>query len=78
MDVDRRLLVLIMKIKIMIDLTKIELFFICQIKSSLSTSAFIFSTVSQILRTKFDEFWTQRCRNLKPIKSADFGNITCP
>ena len=51
-DVDGLLLVLIMK-KNSIYFAKNDLFFIFETKSSLSTSVFIFSTVSQILKTKF-------------------------
>ena len=39
-------------------------FCIFETKSSLSTSVFIFSTISQILKTKFHVVWTQTCRNL--------------
>ena len=35
----------------------------CQNQSRLSMSVFIFSTISQILKTKFYVFWTQTCRN---------------
>ena len=38
-------------------------FFIVETKCNLSTSVFIFSTIPQILRTKFYVFWTQTCRN---------------
>ena len=39
---------------------------------------FIFSTISRILKTKFFVFWTQKCRNLKSIKFANFLNIIYP
>ena len=42
---------------------KTELFFIFGTKSSLSTSVFIFSTISQILKTKFHVVWTQTRKN---------------
>ena len=71
-DVDGILLFLIMEKKISVYFAKIELFIISEIKSSLSTSVFIFSTISQILKTKFHVVWTQTCRNLKSIKLANF------
>ena len=41
-----------------------NLFFIIKTKNSPSTSAFIFSTIFQISKTKFScIFWTQKCRN---------------
>ena len=40
-----------------------EFFFIIKAKTSLSTSVFILSTISQCLKTKFYIFWTQTCRN---------------
>ena len=48
---------------ISISLAKVELFLIFQTKSCLSTSLFIFSTISQILKTKFYVF--PRGRSLK-------------
>ena len=70
MDVDRLLLILIMKTKFPIYFAKIELFSNFETKSSLSTSVFIFSAISQILKTTFYVFWTQTYRNLKSIKFA--------
>ena len=60
-DVDIILLILITKRKrkVLIDLVKLKLFFIFQTKSCLSTSVCIFSTIFQILKTKFHVFWTQ-------------------
>ena len=57
---------------------KIELFFIFETKSSLSTPIFIFSTIPQSLKTKFDVHWTQTCINPKLIKFANFLSIACP
>ena len=51
--------------------------FIIKTKSSLSTSVFILSTISQILKTKFYVFWKQTCRNLKSIEFASFLTIRC-
>ena len=53
-DVDRLLSVLIIRHKCPIHFAEIELFFIFETKSSLYTSVFIFSTISQILEKKFD------------------------
>ena len=64
MDVDDLLLVLIMKKKISVDFARIELFFIFQTKSCLSTSVFISSKISQISKTKFYVISTQTGRNL--------------
>ena len=64
--------------KFSIDFAKIEPFLIIQTKNSLSTSTFIFSTISQISKTKFYELWAQACRNLNSIKFANFLSITCP
>ena len=47
------------------------------IKSNLSTSIFIFSTISQILLTKFYVLLPQTYRNLKSIKFTNFLSITC-
>ena len=66
LDVD----ILLLKKKILIDFAKIEIFIIFQTKSSLSTSSFIFSTIYQILKTKY-EFWAYSCRNLKSIIFAN-------
>ena len=41
-------------------------------KISISTSVFIFSTISQILKRKVYVLWTQTCRNLKSITFANF------
>ena len=64
-------LALIMKKKILIYFAKIELFSILETRSSLSMPVFIFSTISQISKTKFHVIWTQTCRNLKSIKFAN-------
>ena len=40
-----------------------SIFFIIKTKYSLSTSVFIFSKISQILKRKFYIFWSQTCRN---------------
>ena len=50
-----------------INFAKLTFFFIFQTNSSLSTSVFIFSAISQILETKCYEFWALTCRNLKSI-----------
>ena len=47
------------------------IFFIFLTKSCLSTSGFIFSIISRILKSKFYVFLTQTCRNLKSIKFAN-------
>ena len=65
-DVDGLLSVLIMKTKISVYFAKIKLFFIFETRNGLSTSVFIFSTISQILKTKFHVAWTQTCRSLIP------------
>ena len=52
-DVDRLLLVLIMKTNSPIYFANIELSFNFETKRSVSTSAFIFSTVSQIFKREF-------------------------
>ena len=77
-DVDRLILVSITETKFSIYFTKIELFFIFETKSSLSTSFFILFTISRIFKSKCNVFWTQTCRNLKSIKFADFLSFTCP
>ena len=64
--------------KIPIYFAKIELFYKFETKTNLSTSVFIFSTISQILKIIFYVFWAQTCRNLKSIKFANFLRITCP
>ena len=78
MDVDRLLLVLMIKKIFPIYFAKIEPFFVFQTKNNLSTSLYIFSTILQILKIKFYVFWTQTRRKLKPIKLANFSSITCP
>ena len=65
MDVDRLLLVLITIKNFPIDFAEIGLFFTFQTKSSLFTPVHIFFTISQILKTKFNVFWTKSCRNLE-------------
>ena len=77
-DVDRLLLVLIIKTTFPIYFAKIELFFNFETQSSLSTFVLIFFNISEILETKFYALWTQTCRNLKSIKFANFLSITCP
>ena len=52
-DVDRLLLILIIKIKFTIYFAEIELFFNFETKSSLSTFVSIFSNISKICETKF-------------------------
>ena len=78
MDVDRLLLVLIMKTNFPIYFAKIELFLNFETKSSLSASVFIFSNILEIFEIKFYALWTQTCRNLKSIKFANFLSIICP
>ena len=75
MDIHRLLLVLIIKKKFRQILLKLNFFFIFQTKSSLSTSAFIFSTIFQILKTKFHLLRRQTWRNLKSIKFANLPSI---
>ena len=70
-DVDKPLLVLITKNNVPVHFAKIALYFIFGTKSSLSTSVFIFSTISQILKTKFYVVWTQTCKKLTLIKFAN-------
>ena len=53
MKVERLLLVLTMKTNFPIYFAKTEIFFNFETKISLSTSDFIFSTISQILNRKF-------------------------
>ena len=43
-----------------------------QIKSCLSTSAFVFFTIFQILERKFYVFWSQTCKNFKSMQFANF------
>ena len=50
-----------LKTNFSIHFVNIELFLIFEIKSCLSTSVFIFSTIFQILETTFYVFWTQTC-----------------
>ena len=77
-DVDGLLLVLIMKQIFRYIFLKFNLFFIFEAKSSLSISVLIFSTISQILKSKFYVLWTQTCKILKSIIFTDFRSITCP
>ena len=77
-DVNKLLLVLIMKTNFPIYFSKIELFFNFETKSRISTSVSIFSNISEILETKFYALWTQTRRNLKSVKFANFRSITCP
>ena len=77
-DVDKLLLVLTMKIFFSIYFAKIELFLNFETKRSLSTSVFIFSTISQILKRNCYVLQTQTCRNLRSIKLSNFSSITCP
>ena len=55
-DVDRLLLVLTMNKIFPICIAKIKLFFNFETKSSLYTSVFIFTAISQILKRKFYVF----------------------
>ena len=57
-DVDRLLFVMMIKNEFPIYFAKIELFFNFEIKSSLSTSVFIFSNISKIFETKCYVLWT--------------------
>ena len=57
-------------------IAEIELFFNFEIKSSLSTSIFILSIVSQILKRIFHVLKTQTCRNLKSFKFANLLSNT--
>ena len=57
-DIDRLLLVLLMKTNFPIYFAKIELLFNFETKSSLSTFVFIFSAISEILETTFYVLWT--------------------
>ena len=58
-DVDRQLSVFPMKKHFPIYYAKIGLFFYFVTKSSLSTSVFIYSKISQILETKYYVLWAQ-------------------
>ena len=59
-------------------------FSIIETKSSISTSIFILSTISQILKTKFYVCWTQTCRNRTklftwtppPPREVNFRGVT--
>ena len=62
-DEDRLLLVSKLKKSSILAKYIEKFFFIIKTKSSLSTSVFIFSAISQILKTTFYVFWTQTCRN---------------
>ena len=53
---------------------KLNSFYTFQIKLSISTFVFIFSAISQILKTKFHEFWSQTRRNLESMKFANYLN----
>ena len=75
-DVYRLLLVLKMNKNFPIYFAKIEISFNFEIKSSLSTSVLVFSTLTQILKRKFYVLWTEICRNLKSIKFSNFLSIT--
>ena len=78
-DVDRLLLVLIMKKKYVDIFCKIELLFLFSKPKVVYVRTFLFyRPFSQILRTKFCVFWTQTCRNRKSIKFANLLGITCP
>ena len=76
-DVDRLLVVSKLK-KSSILAKHIGIFFIVATKSSLSTSLFIFSTISQILKTKFYVFWKQTCRNWTKYELATFLKYHMP
>ena len=52
-DVERLLFVLTVKKKFSIYFAKIELLFHFETKSSLSTSVFIFSTISKIFKSQY-------------------------
>ena len=71
-DRDRLLLILIIKKNAWLNSAEMVLSFIFEIKSSLSTSIFISSNISEILNTKFHVLRTQTCTNLKSIKFASF------
>ena len=81
MNVDKLLLVLTMNTIFAIYIAKIELFFNFETKSSLSTSIFIFTTISQILERKFYLFSTQTCRNLlsksESVKFSLIESVVC-
>ena len=54
----------------------LEFFFsIIKTKSSLSSSVFIFSIISQILKTKFYVFWTQTCIEIGPNCSHELSTF---
>ena len=72
MDVDKLLLVLTMNGIFPVYIHKIKLFFNFQTKNGVSTSVFIFSVISQILKTKVYEVCRQKCRNLKSIKYSKY------
>ena len=62
---DIYVLLLVSKIKkssILANYTE-KCFFIIETKSGPSMSVFILSNISQISKTKFYIFWTQKCRN---------------
>ena len=62
MDVDKLLLLSTMNTILPIYIAKIGLFFNSETKISLSTSVFIFTTISKILKRTFYIFWTRTCR----------------
>ena len=62
-DVDRLLLVSKLKNNSILAIYTGKFVFIVKTKSSLSTSVPIFSTISQIWKTKFYVFWLQTCIN---------------
>ena len=56
-------------------LLKLTIFLNFETESSLSTSVFMFSNNPEILETKFHALWTQKCRNIKSIKYANFVSV---
>ena len=71
-DVNRLLLISKMKKSSILEKYTEKFVFIIKTKNSPSTSVFIFSDISQILKTKFDIFWTLTCRNWTQLFTCTF------
>ena len=78
MNVGRIILVLKMKKSSILAKYIGNFFFIIKLESSLSTTVFIYSTISQISKTKFYVFWTQTCRNWTKLLTLSyyFSHVT--
>ena len=74
MDVDRLFLVSRMK-KVQFQQNISKFFFIITIESSLLTSVVIFSTISQILKTKFYIFFVYKYVETGPNCSLEFATF---